>query len=171
MRYHIHSRIGTIPSSIGLLSSLNTIWWVLNNLSGMLLRMLYLLCTTVTTLGSMPSAMCQMSSLTYLFGIENAELTCSPLCLSSLSYHSVPSTVCVYPQDKGLCAVIAATNINSKSGYSQWSCTTAGYTTTTPCLAPAWPGLSCSGINVVSISIPNIGISGMKFDFLLCFDL
>ena len=59
-----------------------------------------------------------------------------------------------------MCDIIAATNIQSITGYSQWSCTTAGVTSTPPCTAPMWAGLSCSGSTVISISAPSIGIVG-----------
>ena len=61
----------------------------------------------------------------------------------------------------GFCGIIAATNIQAITGYSQWSCTTAGVTSTTPCNSPVWPGLTCSGGNPVSISFVNIGLAGM----------
>ena len=52
-----------------------------------------------------------------------------------------------------LCAIVAATNIHSLSGYSQWSCSVTGVPATTPCTAPIWGGLKCSGSNVVSIVV------------------
>ena len=110
--------------------------------------------------------MCAMLELTTVHvtaGGTNSGITCAPLCVSSVTTHTVPSTVCVYPQDNGLCGLIAATNIQSISGYSQWSCSTAGYTSSTPCLSPVWPGLSCAGSNVVSMSIGGLGIAGTQF--------
>ena len=59
-----------------------------------------------------------------------------------------------------MCDFIAATNIQSRTGYSQWSCTTAGITSTPPCSSPIWPGLTCSGSNVLSIIIVNQGLYG-----------
>ena len=91
---------------------------------------------------------------------SNVGITCAPLCVSSVAA-VVPSNICVYPQDNGLCGLIAATNIQSISGYSQWSCTTAGYTSSTPCLSPVWPGLSCVGVNVVSVTVNSVGLTGM----------
>ena len=62
-----------------------------------------------------------------------------------------------------MCGIIAATNIQSISAYSQWSCTTAGVTTTSACLP--WSGVTCNAGNVVSISIPSIGLTGnIRFD-------
>ena len=74
---------------------------------------------------------------------------------------TIPSSVCVYPQDNGLCGLVAATNIQSIAGYSQWSCSTSGYTSSTPCLSPVWPGITCTGSNVInSINIGGCGLSG-----------
>ena len=58
-----------------------------------------------------------------------------------------------------ICGLIAATNIQSKTGYSQWSCTTSGITSTDPCSSP-WPGLICSNSNIVSINVNNTAIAG-----------
>ena len=108
-------------------------------------------------------SICLLSKLQYLYVNNNPGVLCSPMCLSSIPSGSnidVSAAVCVFAQDNGLCGLIAATNIESISGYSQWSCSTAGYTTTTPCLSPVWPGLGCVGINVVSISVNNVGLTG-----------
>ena len=113
--------------------------------------------------------MCLLQSLTD-FEVSNSgtnvAVTCSPLCVSSVNSRSDPSSVCVYPQDNGLCGLIAATNIQSFASYTQWSCTTAGYTTTTPCLSPVWPGLFCNGINVVSIDIVDLSLTGTSSHFV-----
>ena len=63
-----------------------------------------------------------------------------------------------------MCDIIAATNIQSISGYSQWSCTAGGVTSTTPCSAPVWNGLGCSGSNVVFISISSTSLRGNMYD-------
>ena len=113
--------------------------------------------------GTIPNSVCLLTHLTELqltSGNSNPGITCGPLCVSSVSSLSVPSSICVYPQDMGLCGFIAATNIQSLSGYSQWSCTTLGVTTTSPCVQPYWTGLNCSGINVVSIVLKNISLTG-----------
>ena len=115
-------------------------------------------------IGSIPNTICQLTNLQNVFILYggNNGVTCSPLCLFSISSNLtlVPSTVCVYPQDNALCGLIAATNIHSLPGYSQWSCSTAGYTSTNPC---TWPGLTCNGMNAVSINLNNIGLSGMIY--------
>ena len=59
-----------------------------------------------------------------------------------------------------LCDIIAATNIQSIPGYSQWSCTAGGVASTPPCIAPLWAGISCSGINLENIAIGAIGMTG-----------
>ena len=119
-------------------------------------------------LGMIPYGICLVTNLqSFNTGIDG--VTCSPLCVSSISSTSVPSTVCLYPQDNALCGLIAATNIHLVSGYSQWSCTTAGFTSTNPCsqYSGVWLGLSCNGMNVVSINLYGLGISGV-FAYRLC---
>ena len=116
-------------------------------------------------IGTIPNSVCLVTHLTSLQFTNNGtnpKVTCAPLCVSSVSSRTVPSSVCVYAQDVGLCGLISATNIHSISGYSQWSCSTGGYTTSTPCLSPVWPGLSCAGINVVSVNLNSLGVTGMN---------
>ena len=93
---------------------------------------------------------------------SNPGITCGPLCVSSVTIRVVPSTICVYPQDMGLCGIVAATNIQSNGiqGYGNWSCNTGGVTTSTPCVAPVWPGITCTGIYVVSLSFA--GVTGKR---------
>ena len=114
-------------------------------------------------IGAIPNTICQIISLTALYitySGTNPGVTCAPLCLSSVTTHAVPSAICPSNQDIGLCGLIAATNIQSISGYSQWSCTTGGYTSTSPCTSPMWPGVSCVGSNVVSMNIGSLGVTG-----------
>ena len=116
-----------------------------------------------TFIGAIPNTICQLSSITGLyitFSNTNPGITCAPLCVSSVTTHYVPSSICPSNQDIGLCGIIAATNIQSISGYSQWSCTTGGYTSTSPCLSLVWAGLVCSGSNVVSVDVNSIGLTG-----------
>ena len=120
-------------------------------------------------IGAIPNTFCQLHSLSYLYITNNglnSGITCAPLCVSSVANHVVRSTVCVYPQDIGLCGLIAATNIQSISGYSQWSCTTGGFTSTTPCLSPVWPGVTCSGTVVVGINFDLVGLTGAELRVL-----
>ena len=111
----------------------------------------------------MPSTLCLITSLMKLYvttGGSNPGVSCAPSCLSSLPASTVPSRVCPSNQDTGLCGLIAATNINTIASYFHWSCTTAGVTSTNPCSSQLWSGIVCSGNNVVSISVNNIGLSG-----------
>jgi len=65
-------------------------------------------------------------------------------------------------QDDGLCGFIAATNIVTISGYSQWICTTDRITSTDPCASGLiWNGLTCSGGYVDSVVIVNKGLTGI----------
>ena len=111
--------------------------------------------------------MCQLNNangLLITYASTNTGITCAPACLSSITSGNVyvPSTVCPMPtnQDNALCGLIAATNIQTISGYSQWSCTTLGISSVAACTAPIWAGVACSGSNVVSITAANIGLSG-----------
>ena len=65
--------------------------------------------------------------------------------------------LCCVVQADPMCDIIAATNIQSQK--SQWSCTTLGATSTTPCTAP-WSGLTCTGSTVVKINLNNFGLTG-----------
>lgn len=58
-------------------------------------------------------------------------------------------------QDKALCGLIAATDVQSIK--SQWSCNSTGFTSTNPC-SPVWSTLICSG-NVIT-SMEWFGVSG-----------
>ena len=60
------------------------------------------------------------------------------------------------------CDLLAAmNNLHTVSGYGMWSCNTAGSTSTVPCTAPIWSGLTCSGNVVVEINFNSLGISGI----------
>ena len=114
--------------------------------------------------GSIPISICLVTHLTNLqmiYNSSNPGIKCAPLCVSSVTSRTVPSTICVFPQDNGLCGLLAATNIHSISGYSQWSCATGGYTSTLSCLSPLWPGVTCNGVDVVGINLLSLGITGM----------
>ena len=113
-------------------------------------------------IGAIPNTFCQLTSLINLFITYsgNPGITCAPLCVSSVTTRSVPSTMCPSNQDIGLCGMTAATNIQSISGYSQWSCTTGGVTSTAPCSTPLWNGLGCSGSNVMFISVSSTTLRG-----------
>ena len=152
---------GSIPTSF-YLPKLANLQMFSNSLTGMVTMLCHYSVYSIKYLGMIPNGICQATNL-MTFEISNL-LTCAPLCVSTITTKTVPSTVCVYPQDNALCGLIAATNIQLVSGYSQWSCSTAGYTSTNPC---TWPGLSCNGMNVDSVYINNIGLSG-ALPALLC---
>ena len=100
----------------------------------------------------------------YLTNIgSNPLLTCAPSCLTTVSIRTLPTTVietCPSAQDDGLCSFIAATDIETISSKTMWSCTTDGLTTTDPCVATIWSGITCDGGYVDSITLDNLGIIG-----------
>ena len=49
-----------------------------------------------------------------------------------------------------VCGMIGSTNVHALN--TDWSCTTAGVSTTNPCY-PAWTGVTCSGGNIVAIQV------------------
>ena len=102
------------------------------------------------------------------YGGTNAGLSCAPACVSTINAHYNPAGVCPINQDNGVCGLIAATNINIISGYSQWSCSTLGDTQSNPCASPIWSGVTCSGNNVVSINLYNVGLSGSWINIRKC---
>ena len=111
--------------------------------------------------GTIPFGLCYISGLTDLHisdGGTNSGVSCAPYCLSSVTTRVIPTTCAVSVQDTGLCGFIAATNIQSVR--TQWSCTTAGYTSSDPC-SPLWSGVTCAGSVVVSISVPSSGLTGL----------
>ena len=78
--------------------------------------------------------------------------------------------LCPTVQADPLCDIIAATNLQSKASYSQWSCSASGTTSTSPCSSPVWTGLTCSGSTILSLNLNSAGITGNKiyeFAFIL----
>ena len=109
-------------------------------------------------IGSVPSSLCTsvLHTLNVLPG--NSGITCAALCISSIASTNVPSTVCIPSQDRGLCGFIAATNVNSLTVYTSWSCITLGLLSTNPC---SWSqGIGCNGNTVVSINLVSVGLTG-----------
>ena len=92
-------------------------------------------------------------------GSTNAAVTCTPLCLSSVTTLVAPSSTCPTSEDMAFCGFIAATSIQSVTGYSMWNCTTGGTTSSSPC-SPVWPGLSCSGSTVLVINLGGLQFAG-----------
>ena len=82
-------------------------------------------------------------------------------CIFMIIILTFASNMVVCAQNGGICGLIAATNIQSYSGYSQWSCTTDGVYSSTPCNSPVWAGITCNNeSNIVAIDLINIGFSG-----------
>ena len=73
--------------------------------------------------------------------------------------------MCHHTWDSGICGIIAATDIASKSGYDEWACDTSGYTLTDPCAGP-WTGITCTAGAVDKVDLNSKGISGRQF--ILC---
>ena len=114
--------------------------------------------------GTVPSSLCKIPSLQYIdipSGDSNSLVTCAPLCLTTVTQRILPSTVldtCPSFQDNALCGFIAATNIQNISGYSNWSCSVNGTTTSNPCVG--WYGIYCNGNSVSSIWSSFAGLTG-----------
>ena len=154
--------VGTIPDGIGELAAISYLNIMGTSLKGnFLLIFNYFAAYYIDVIGRIPSTICQLSkllSLVVTVNGGNSEITCAPQCLSSVPNLAVPTTICVYPssQDNALCGLIAATNIQSKLN---WSCTTDGFTSTSP---TTWPGLMFNGNSVVSINLGSSKIMGMS---------
>ena len=118
--------------------------------------------------GVVPNSICLLTKLgTLEVTGGNPGVTCAPYCVTSVATRYLPAPICVYPQDVGLCGLIAATDVSSISGYSKWSCTTGGFTSTTPCLTGlVWPGLSCVGLNIVALNVTTKAMTGKSFQVL-----
>ena len=97
-----------------------------------------------------------MSVLAITNGGSNPLLTRSPICLTTVADRIIPPNY----QEAALCGFIAATNIESISTKTMWSCNTDGVTTTDPCQATVWSGVSCDGGFVTSINASTIGVTG-----------
>lgn len=73
---------------------------------------------------------------------------------------SVP-TAARMNEDIGLCGFIAATNISSATGYNEWTCDSAGYTSSDPCGSPIWTGLTCNSAgSVTAMRVSGLEITG-----------
>ena len=111
--------------------------------------------------GTVPSSFCKLTTLTSIhisYDNSNPLVTCAPLCLTTVSSRSLPSTIletCPSFQDDGLCSLIAATNIGYLTNYDEWSCNRDGFTITDPCNATMWNGVTCMDgfINSISLNV------------------
>ena len=119
--------------------------------------------TLLLLLGTVPSELCNIHSLTYLHFEKNAEITCYAACLSSVSSFSTDKSVCMSQsptsQNIALCAFVAATNISSRSVNSDWMCDKFGIPINNPC-NPVWTGLNCLNDVVTSMDLSKEGLTG-----------
>ena len=111
-------------------------------------------------LGTVPSELCNITTLTYFHFENNAGITCYADCLSSVTTLTTSGIVCPHSaQDIGICGFIGATDIASIADYDEWACSTSGYTSTDPCVGP-WTGVTCTSGVVDTVDLGNKGISG-----------
>ena len=110
-------------------------------------------------LGTVPSELCDIGTLTFFQFNNNAGITCYADCLSSVTTLQTSGIVCPPDQDIGICGIIAATDIASITNYDEWACDTSGFTTTDPCAGP-WTGVTCASGVVDKVDLNNKGISG-----------
>ena len=159
---------GTIPSELGQLSYLLSLYVNSNSIEGIVF-VLIVLCRLLfnllqyRSLGTVPSSLCEIASLTKLYITKdstNPLVTCAPLCLTSVTTKYLPSAICPSSQESAICSFIAATDIESISTHTMWSCTTDGITSTDPC-SPAWSGVTCSGGSIVSLDLNSVGVAGI----------
>ena len=113
-------------------------------------------------IGALPNSICLLSSLQYFYTSSNPGILCAPLCVSSVTSRTVPTAVCVYPQDIAICGLLAATNLQSVIGLS---CSVTGYTTTTPCLSPVLSEFSCIGMDLVHLELGSKTLIGNSITF------
>lgn len=115
----------------------------------------------LVVVGVIPSELAVSTDLR-LYVANNDGLTCYEDVL--LTIHTLDKDAGLHKcsLSEGLCGFIAATDIASKSGYDEWSCTTSMLVSTDPCdSGNEWTGLTCSGIgDVVAINVNAAGISG-----------
>ena len=84
------------------------------------------------------------------------------MCASIVTDKDLPSAICPTPQENAICSFIAATNIASISGYTMWSCTSDGITSTDPC-SPVWSGIGCNGSSIVRWDLSSVGLAGTYY--------
>ena len=83
----------------------------------------------------------------------------------------LPSLLNATPQDNALCGFIAATDVQSRSGYGMWSCTDDGFTSADPC-SPVWLGITCDSPTlsyIMGIDLQSIGLAGIFSSFFCMF--
>ena len=156
---------GTIPSEFGEFSLLHYLNLHSNSLEGIVLCCFCSSivdcyhCFTCYDTGTIPSSLCDIGTLTFLHITDSASnplLTRSPMCLTTVTDRIIPPNY----QESAICGFIAATNIESISTHTMWSCNANGVTSTDPC-SPGWSGISCSGSAVDNLGLGNIGLTGL----------
>lgn len=170
---------GTLSSSFAQLSALVYIGVVSNLLSGLIL---YYCVECIdddihSAEGILPSQLCGMTSLSSLSiwnssgSSTNPAITCTRSCLSSLTGMSFMSSLPECPMtaistgtQRGLCALIASTNVASLSEYSSWACNAFGQVSTQPCNGGSnvWPAMDCNDTtgDVSAIYVTGVGLTG-----------
>ena len=120
-----------------------------------------------TYIGTISYSLCSNSQITYLNISYNEYIACYDGCLDNSAlipefYHmDVYSCNALYDMN-GLCAVVAATNIETLT-LGQWSCDSNGVPQSPPC---SWyynnQGMACFGGGTVwSLILPSYGLQGI----------
>ena len=116
--------------------------------------------------GSLPSELCDITSLVSLSFANNPDISCYAKCLSTVSDLRTTADVCPTAQETAVCAFVAATNIANLPGYDEWACSSSGIPATDPCGAH-WTGLDCEGSAITSFHFKGIRLKGDGIIFVL----
>ena len=119
--------------------------------------------------GSIPSQLCSISALQFLDMTSSGpmNLTCSNWCLTTVTTRYIPSICLPGFQDAAVCGLTAALDITSDASYTMWQCNALGFALTNPCTGP-WTGFACSGGYVASITLPASSLRGW-YDLFIIF--
>jgi len=95
--------------------------------------------------GSIPNSFCGNTALSHIqLDIMLAPLECYPVCLTDSGVTVTAgstSSGCPSDQENGVCALVAATNIQTID--PEWACDVSGYPVTNPCASgQEWSGMS-----------------------------
>lgn len=177
--------VGNIPTSIGMLSNLTSLYLDGNKLSGKTvvcgMRSISIrLNVCIVTSGFLPIQLCSMSLMSVLYIWNDGGLSANPYIFCTLSCLSMksgmsfaplglsqcPSTPAAQtPTDIGLCAIVAATNIAVTADHSMWHCTSAGIVSTPPCngATSMWVGVQCDIFSTVrGLNLDLAGLAGKR---------
>ena len=117
--------------------------------------------SSLKTLQGLPgAALSLLLSSPVVFGLSGVVVRSSywVLCGAAL-LPSMPLVAAQTNQEIGVCGIVAATDIASKSGYNEWSCTSGGIPLTDPCTGP-WTGVTCASGVVDNVNLNMKGLSG-----------